>query len=123
MLGQDCQRSQPQPPTPPQPRSREGSMNAAGPGPDSSQQETAAFGFRQVAAETRQGLVNEVFATVARRYDLMNDLMSGGLHRLWKDDLITWLNPPRSGRAFSLVDVAAGTGDISLKALSDGGPG
>jgi len=98
-------------------------MNAAGPGPDSSQQETAAFGFRQVAAETRQGLVNEVFATVARRYDLMNDLMSGGLHRLWKDDLITWLNPPRSKRPFQFLDLAAGTGDIALKALGDGGPG
>jgi demethylmenaquinone methyltransferase / 2-methoxy-6-polyprenyl-1,4-benzoquinol methylase len=85
--------------------------------------EIAAFGFRKVAAETRQGLVNDVFSTVAGRYDLMNDLMSGGLHRLWKDDLITWLNPPRSGRAFSLIDVAAGTGDIALKALSDGGPG
>ncbi|HEU0160343.1 MAG TPA: ubiquinone/menaquinone biosynthesis methyltransferase, partial [Hyphomicrobiaceae bacterium] len=85
--------------------------------------EIAAFGFRKVAAETRQGLVNDVFSTVAGRYDLMNDLMSGGLHRLWKDDLITWLNPPRSGRTFSLIDVAAGTGDIALKALRDGGPG
>jgi len=84
---------------------------------------TAAFGFRKVAAETRQGLVNQVFSTVAARYDLMNDLMSGGLHRLWKDDLITWLNPPRSHRPFELIDVAAGTGDIALKALRDGGPG
>jgi demethylmenaquinone methyltransferase / 2-methoxy-6-polyprenyl-1,4-benzoquinol methylase len=85
--------------------------------------ETAAFGFRKVAAETRQGLVNDVFSTVAARYDLMNDLMSGGLHRLWKDDLITWLNPPRSERPFALIDVAAGTGDIALKTLRDGGPG
>src|SRR5262245_40009643 len=85
--------------------------------------ETAAFGFRRVAAKTRQGLVNDVFSTVAGRYDLMNDLMSGGLHRLWKDDLITWLNPPRSVRPFALLDSAAGTGDIALKALSDGGPG
>ena len=84
---------------------------------------TATFGFRKVAAETRQGLVNEVFSSVAARYDLMNDLMSGGLHRLWKDDLIGWLNPPRSTRSFALIDVAAGTGDITLKALSRGGPG
>jgi demethylmenaquinone methyltransferase/2-methoxy-6-polyprenyl-1,4-benzoquinol methylase len=83
----------------------------------------AAFGFRQVAAERRQGLVNEVFSAVAGRYDLMNDLMSGGLHRLWKDDLITWLNPPRNARPFQLIDVAAGTGDIALKALAGGGSG
>ena len=85
--------------------------------------ETAAFGFRKVAAETRQGLVNEVFSTVAARYDLMNDLISAGLHRLWKDDLITWLNPPRSQRPFELIDAAAGTGDVALKALRGGGPG
>jgi demethylmenaquinone methyltransferase / 2-methoxy-6-polyprenyl-1,4-benzoquinol methylase len=91
--------------------------------PAGEDEETAAFGFRKVAAETRQGLVNEVFSTVAARYDLMNDLMSGGLHRLWKDDLITWLNPPRSKRRFELIDVAAGTGDIALRALRDGGPG
>jgi len=91
--------------------------------PASEDSETAAFGFRKVAAETRQGLVNDVFSRVAGRYDLMNDLMSGGLHRLWKDDLITWLNPPRSGRPFALLDSAAGTGDIALKALRDGGPG
>jgi demethylmenaquinone methyltransferase/2-methoxy-6-polyprenyl-1,4-benzoquinol methylase len=53
----------------------------------------------------------------------MNDLMSGGLHRLWKDDLIGTLAPPRSDRPFRLLDVAGGTGDITLKALSAGGPG
>jgi demethylmenaquinone methyltransferase/2-methoxy-6-polyprenyl-1,4-benzoquinol methylase len=90
--------------------------------PPGADQQTAAFGYRKVASETRQGLVNEVFSAVAARYDLMNDLMSGGLHRLWKDDLITWLNPPRSHRPFELIDVAAGTGDIALKALRDGGP-
>jgi demethylmenaquinone methyltransferase/2-methoxy-6-polyprenyl-1,4-benzoquinol methylase len=91
--------------------------------PASADKDSAAFGFRQVAAETRQGLVNQVFSTVAARYDLMNDLMSAGLHRLWKDDLITWLNPPRSHRPFELIDVAAGTGDIALKALRSGGAG
>ena len=52
------------------------------------------FGYRSVPENERQTLVNRVFATVAERYDLMNDLMSGGLHRLWKDDLIAAINPP-----------------------------
>jgi demethylmenaquinone methyltransferase/2-methoxy-6-polyprenyl-1,4-benzoquinol methylase len=85
--------------------------------------ETASFGYREVAAEARQGLVNDVFSAVAGRYDLMNDLMSGGLHRLWKDDLVAWLAPPRSARSFDLVDVAGGTGDIALRVLQAGGPG
>jgi demethylmenaquinone methyltransferase / 2-methoxy-6-polyprenyl-1,4-benzoquinol methylase len=50
----------------------------------------ATFGFQPVAASARQQLVNDVFARVAGRYDLMNDLMSGGLHRLWKDELVGW---------------------------------
>jgi len=85
--------------------------------------ETASFGERQVPAEARQGLVNAVFSAVAARYDLMNDLMSGGLHRLWKDDLIAALDPPRTPRPFALIDVAAGTGDVCLRFLRDGGPG
>jgi len=85
--------------------------------------DTTSFGFKEVPADARQGLVNDVFSTVASRYDLMNDLMSGGLHRLWKDDLITALNPPRSARRFDLIDVAGGTGDICLRALQAGGSG
>jgi demethylmenaquinone methyltransferase/2-methoxy-6-polyprenyl-1,4-benzoquinol methylase len=85
--------------------------------------DTAAFGFRQVKADARQGLVNDVFSTVAGRYDLMNDLMSGGLHRLWKDDLVAWLAPPKTARRFDLIDVAGGTGDICKRVLEDGGPG
>jgi len=85
--------------------------------------DTTSFGFRDVPAEARQGLVNEVFAAVAGRYDLMNDLMSGGLHRLWKDDLVAWLAPPKSARAFDLVDVAGGTGDITRRVLEAGGAG
>jgi len=54
------------------------------------------FGFASVAQDANQGLVNDVFARVAPRYDLMNDLMLGGLHRLWKDDLVSWLSPPKS---------------------------
>ncbi len=71
----------------------------------------------------RQGLVNQVFARVASRYDLMNDLMSGGLHRLWKDDMISWLAPPKTANAFHLVDVAGGTGDITQRFLKKAGPG
>src|SRR6187399_2535270 len=85
--------------------------------------DTASFGFNEVAADARQRLVNDVFSSVAGRYDLMNDLMSGGLHRLWKDDLIGCLAPPRSERAFHLLDVAGGTGDVTLNALRASGPG
>lgn len=83
----------------------------------------ASFGFREVRPEERQGLVNQVFATVADRYDMMNDLMSAGLHRLWKDELVTMLNPPMSEQRFELIDVAGGTADIALRMLRKGGPG
>src|SRR6185503_11370571 len=53
------------------------------------------FGFRRVPLAEKQGLVDDVFHSVARRYDLMNDLMSGGLHRAWKEALVTAVNPPR----------------------------
>ncbi|KAB2943855.1 MAG: bifunctional demethylmenaquinone methyltransferase/2-methoxy-6-polyprenyl-1,4-benzoquinol methylase UbiE [Hyphomicrobium sp.] len=90
---------------------------------DPSPQDTSTtFGFRSVDERERQGLVNRVFATVAERYDLMNDLMSGGLHRLWKDDLIAQLNPPRDQRAFRLLDVAGGTGDVTLRYARASGP-
>lgn len=81
-----------------------------------------AFGFRQVAEDEKQGLVNEVFSKVAARYDQMNDLMSAGLHRLWKDDLVTMLNPPRGQAAFEHLDVAGGTGDVAFRILRAGGP-
>ncbi len=81
------------------------------------------FGFTPVAEGERQRLVNQVFSRVARRYDLMNDLMSGGLHRLWKDDMIAWLAPPRDARAFELLDVAGGTGDIAARYLETAGAG
>lgn len=82
---------------------------------DAQHSETTSFGFREVPKTERQGLVNDVFAKVAERYDLMNDLMSGGLHRLWKRDFINWLAPPRADRPFRLLDVAGGTGDIALR--------
>ncbi|MBX9925279.1 MAG: bifunctional demethylmenaquinone methyltransferase/2-methoxy-6-polyprenyl-1,4-benzoquinol methylase UbiE [Hyphomicrobiaceae bacterium] len=76
------------------------------------------FGSKRVDETDRQGLVNGVFSAVAERYDIMNDLLSGGLHRLWKADMITWLNPPRSGHApYRLLDVAGGTGDIALRVI------
>ena len=55
--------------------------------------ETTHFGFRDVAVDDKQTLVNDVFHSVAQRYDLMNDLMSAGLHRAWKDALVTAINP------------------------------
>jgi demethylmenaquinone methyltransferase/2-methoxy-6-polyprenyl-1,4-benzoquinol methylase len=85
--------------------------------------QTTHFGFRDVELGDKQGLVNEVFHSVARRYDLMNDLMSGGLHRLWKEAMITALNPPRDDTPFALLDVAGGTGDISFRAAEAGGNG
>jgi demethylmenaquinone methyltransferase/2-methoxy-6-polyprenyl-1,4-benzoquinol methylase len=83
---------------------------------------STSFGFRNIDEGERQGLVNRVFATVAERYDLMNDLMSGGLHRLWKGDLIAQLNPPRDDRSFRLLDVAGGTADVTLRYARAGGP-
>jgi demethylmenaquinone methyltransferase/2-methoxy-6-polyprenyl-1,4-benzoquinol methylase len=81
------------------------------------------FGFRKVPLSDKQALVDDVFGSVARRYDLMNDLMSGGLHRAWKDALVTAVNPPRSGRPFALLDVAGGTGDIAMRVIDAGGAG
>jgi len=82
---------------------------------------TTSFGFRDVPERQRQGLVNEVFAKVADRYNLMNDLMSGGLHRLWKDDLVGWLAPPRRDAAYAHLDVAGGTGDVALRVVRAAG--
>jgi len=74
--------------------------------------ERASFGYRDVPASDKAGMVARVFASVAPRYDLMNDLMSGGVHRLWKNALIDVLNP-RAGEKF--LDVAGGTGDIAFR--------
>jgi len=82
---------------------------------------TTSFGFSEVPEGERQGLVNDVFARVADRYDLMNDLMSGGLHRLWKDDLVGWLAPPRGDTPFDHLDVAGGTGDVALRVMRAAG--
>ena len=76
------------------------------------------FGYRQVPVAEKKGLVREVFQSVAPRYDLMNDLMSLGVHRAWKRDFIAGLDP-RSNR--TLLDLAGGTGDISFGWLAKGG--
>src|SRR5215831_17616286 len=84
--------------------------------------EQTSFGFRQVPIEDKQALVDDVFHSVAGRYDLMNDLMSGGLHRAWKNVLVTAVNPPKHDRAFDLLDLAGGTGDIAFRVVQAGGP-
>ena len=88
----------------------------------STRNETA-FGFRTVEPGEKQGMVNDVFSKAAARYDQMNDLMSGGLHRLWKDDFLTMLNPPKSSAPFHVLDVAGGTGDIAFRIVTAGGSG
>jgi demethylmenaquinone methyltransferase/2-methoxy-6-polyprenyl-1,4-benzoquinol methylase len=85
--------------------------------------ETTHFGFRDVPLDDKQTLVNEVFHSVAQRYDLMNDLMSAGLHRVWKNLMVNALNPPRGDAPFALLDVAGGTGDIAFRAAKAAGSG
>ena len=76
------------------------------------------FGFERVPPEEKPRLVRRVFESVASRYDLMNDLMSGGIHRLWKSEMIRRLNP-RPGQL--LLDVAGGTGDIAERFVATPG--
>ena len=88
----------------------------AGPGLDAGAR--THFGFSQVALGDKQALVDDVFRKVARRYDLMNDLMSMGLHRAWKD-VLTAMVKPRG--AFNCLDVAGGTGDVAFRIAAAGG--
>src|SRR5262249_6848542 len=76
-----------------------------------------------VGAGEKQALVNDVFHSVASRYDLMNDLMSAGVHRAWKNIMINTLNPPKNDAPFALLDVAGGTGDIAFRAAKASGAG
>src|SRR6202166_15121 len=85
--------------------------------------ETTHFGFKEVPLGDKQTLVDDVFRSVASRYDLMNDLMSAGLHRVWKNLMINALNPPRGDAPFALLDVAGGTGDIAFRAAKAAGSG
>jgi demethylmenaquinone methyltransferase/2-methoxy-6-polyprenyl-1,4-benzoquinol methylase len=82
--------------------------------------ETTQFGAKRVPLAAKQTLVNDVFHSVARRYDLMNDLMSFGLHRAWKNALVTAVNPPRQA-PFAVLDIAGGTGDIAFRIIEAGG--
>lgn len=82
--------------------------------------DTTHFGFETVPLEEKQDRVNDVFRSVARRYDLMNDLMSAGLHRLWKDNFVTSLHVPKN-TPYRHLDVAGGTGDIAFRILESGG--
>jgi len=81
--------------------------------------ETTHFGEQTVPLEQKQGMVNAVFHGVADRYDLMNDLMSGGVHRLWKDAMVARLAPPKTGTLpYRVLDMAGGTGDIAERILN-----
>jgi demethylmenaquinone methyltransferase/2-methoxy-6-polyprenyl-1,4-benzoquinol methylase len=82
--------------------------------------ETAHFGARRVPLAAKQALVDDVFHNVAHRYDLMNDLMSFGLHRAWKAALVTAVDPPKH-LPFSVIDIAGGTGDVAFCLLDAGG--
>ena len=82
--------------------------------------ETTQFGAKRVPLAAKQALVNDVFHSVARRYDLMNDLMSFGLHRAWKNALVTAVNPPKAA-PFAVLDIAGGTGDIAFRIIEAGG--
>ena len=83
-------------------------------------EKTTHFGFETVSETEKAGRVQGVFGSVASRYDIMNDVMSGGIHRLWKDAMMDWL-APRSGQ--KLLDVAGGTGDIAYRFLKRAGQG
>ena len=81
--------------------------------------ETTHFGEKTVPLSDKQGLVDKVFHDVADRYDLMNDLMSGGVHRLWKDAMVSRLAPPKRGnRPYRVLDMAGGTGDIAERIVN-----
>ena len=79
------------------------------------------FGQRTVRLDEKQSLVDAVFHRVADRYDVMNDLMSFGLHRVWKDILAAKVRPSAS-RPFALLDMAGGTGDVAFRVARAGGP-
>lgn len=76
--------------------------------------ETTHFGYQTVPEAEKAGMVHGVFTRVASKYDIMNDLMSGGVHRLWKDAMMDWLSPRPGAR---LLDVAGGTGDVAFRFL------
>ena len=82
--------------------------------------QTTHFGARTVREEEKAGMVRSLFSDVANKYDIMNDVMSVGIHRIWKEAMMDWL-APRAGQR--LLDVAGGTGDVSFKFLKRAGHG
>ena len=80
--------------------------------------DNVSFGFRDVNPSEKPKLVQDIFESVAGKYDLMNDFMSAGIHRLWKDTLINTLKPKSN---MTLLDVAGGTGDIAFRFKKSGG--
>src|SRR5437870_8452925 len=94
--------------------------------------ENTHFGYQDVPLADKQALVDDVFSSVANRYDLMNDLMSGGLHRAWRNVLVTAVDPPKDrpaaaahakagAQSFALLDLAGGTGEIAVRVDEAGG--
>ena len=81
---------------------------------------TTHFGAREVPEQEKAGMVRDLFSDVANKYDIMNDVMSVGIHRIWKEAMMDWL-APRAGQ--KLLDVAGGTGDVSFKFLKRAGHG
>jgi demethylmenaquinone methyltransferase / 2-methoxy-6-polyprenyl-1,4-benzoquinol methylase len=81
---------------------------------------TVDFGFQTVPEGEKAGRVRGVFTSVASKYDIMNDVMSGGVHRIWKDAMMDWI-APRPGQR--LLDVAGGTGDVAFRFLGRAGLG
>ena len=81
----------------------------------SEQTKTTHFGFQTVDEDAKAGMVHGVFSRVASKYDIMNDLMSMGIHRVWKDAMMDWLAPRPNQK---LLDVAGGTGDVSFRFLT-----
>ena len=100
------------------PADRTNHCTAAGQPSEVAADDSIDFGFQTVERAAKVGLVRGVFDSVASRYDVMNDVMSGGVHRLWKSAMIDWMAPQSDHH---LVDLAGGTGDISLRFLKAGG--
>lgn len=79
---------------------------------EAQKKESASFGYQRVDADAKQGMVRDVFSSVAGNYDIMNDLMSGGLHRLWKNDFVSRVHAKENA---AILDLAGGTGDIAVR--------
>ena len=79
-----------------------------------SQNKKTHFGFKEIEENDKAQMVRGVFSSVASKYDVMNDVMSFGIHRIWKNSMMDWLSPQPNQK---LLDVAGGTGDISFRFL------